>query len=290
MATFDATTFCTVGDVRDTIDGLDVVCQKTNDANFDSYVQNKITLSKNRLLKFDLQKECQKRFPDTIEQWTRFMHDQMDSAVASNARTRIQSRIDEVLPPNSFDATYAYLNTYTFNALFGFQPYATVQDPLVYFNSGVPGSTTLQNVAKRGAICIDTLSSDNQFPYINRGSAAAPNWQVMNARDGIDYILNPDVLINCAVHATLLLMAKDGIFQSNVGYTSNNIYSYTTSTEAMFSDWYDEAKNGRLSDDKKKRISEGDFSLIDWDMDGDGIISNFEKSINVENSTTSAIW
>jgi hypothetical protein len=46
-------------------------------------------------------------------------------------------------------------------------------------NAGVPGGTTFQNVAAKGALLVDTT---NGKLYINTGTQAAPTWTVVGTQ------------------------------------------------------------------------------------------------------------
>ncbi|MBS1903469.1 MAG: hypothetical protein JSS75_07195 [Bacteroidetes bacterium] len=285
--TFAQQQFCTISDVRDTIEQMEVISSRSlGSDDFNGYAQRKIDIAKNRILKFDLLKEADKRFPQTVKQWMSFMRQQIDDRRNDQARAVDQSGARLVMPFDERSGTSgdAYLGFY--GAINGFDAGSVTTEPNVYCYKGIPTNGTLANTAKTGAILIDTNQIDNQFAYRNIGTLAAPVWRRTANEDSLDLIYNPDVLVNCACYATLMLMAADGVITEREG--RGDRFSFTV--ETMMSAKYDEAKYGRLSDDGKKRISAGDFSLVRWDIDGDGVISDYEVEAARPVGRRVAIW
>lgn len=285
MATFDLTTFAVPSDIQGMITDLKIVVHMEVDL---GYWQNKILLSKNRTLKNDLIKECRRRFPKTMKDWQRKLRQDIDRFRSEFDRDKYQSHITEIDQPNSLFPLGGF-SSLTYGGIAGFGLVTEVQDPPVIFNSGVPGSSVK---AKPGKICIDTNSLDDEHAYINRGTFDAPNWQIWNADDGINFIFNPEVLVNCQCATALVWAARDGLFADTPEFSSPMNKGFRMDVKAMLEREYEEAKYGTLADDGKSRVSksEGDFPLIKWDIDGDGVIQDFETEIDEDIEEEVGAW
>ncbi len=233
-------------------------------------VQAKLTLGKSEVLKWDLIKEARKRFSTTISDFTNEMYSAIDDAKAKNGRAINQSEINDVLPAYWND----FFSSLSYSPLGYFSDQVSI-DTNIFCNFGIPDSSVKK---KAGAIVINTDTSQNQFPYVNQGTQNSPNWVRFQPKNLIDFISNPDCLKMCHVFCTLMLMARDGMFSNRVNFQERTNYEFQLDGERLFALLYDEEKYGKLSPDQKKRISEGNFNLIEWDIAGNGIINDYSLS------------
>ncbi len=241
----------------------------------------KLGIAKNDIFKYDLIKEANRRFSTTIADFTNEMYSAVDDARAKQDRSIGQSGVNEIFPGSWGD----FFSSLSYNPL-GFFSQIVDTDSNIFCNFGVPDSS-VKHAA--GSIVINTDTSVNQFPYVNRGTNDAPVWVRFQPKDLINFISNPEVLKMSVVYCTLMLMARDGMFANRANYQDAANSGFTLDAERLFALLYDEEKNGKLSPDQKKRISDGNFGLIEWDIAGNGIITDY--ALSKTNDTPSAfIW
>lgn len=280
--TFDEQAFCTYLDIKDTIEdlGLVLMLDDSNESNIIERVEKKITLSKNRKLKFDLIKHLRTIYPTTMSKWIVYMRSQIASKLEGANRDYFLSGGDKIMPQGFSDSIN---NLQGYNGLGNFIIGTPAQDNInIFLFYGVPvsgssGTLTGKAPMTNGSILLDTNRMDPKSVYINRGDTDFPIWQTFRADDAIDYILNPEVLINCQIYAALMMLQEDGLLRDRPNYQQKG---FQADMKKMFEIAYDEAKNGTLSDDGKKRVNTGDLSLIDFDLSGDGTLSDWEQEQN----------
>ncbi len=235
----------------------------------------KLGIAKNDVFKYDLIKEAKKRFSVTVGEFLSEMYGLIDDAVNKNNRGRNLSHIDEIPQYSSWAGSGAPV--FSYNPLGFFWQSNTIDSVAITTNTGIPDSSVKR---KAGSIVLNINSRDEQFPYVNRGTYDAPSWEIFQPKDLINYLNNPEALKMCMIYCTLMLMARDGMFANRMNYQDRVNAELTLDGERLFALLYDEEKYGKLSPDQKKRISDGNFSLIEWDIAGNGIITDYSLSKN----------
>jgi hypothetical protein len=262
-------TLCTVEDIRGRLNSPEIVLQWDKDAaDLDSVILQKINLSKD-WIRQDLTLDLKKRIPELVNSWLSYKRFQINQSM-QNIRRDLGQISDAAGLPNvgiiGFDGTI-------FDLFFFLTQFPQIH-PRTFSNYGAPTNGLLNGSAFTGDILVDTYG---WRLYINKGTLNATIWKAeFTAVDALDNILNigqnaianslPNELIHVQVNAALWAMAQDGMFRNQINYDDSVHSGFVLDTEAM---WM-----------KRYKSSVKDVApLLDVDIDGDGIISDYERGI-----------
>ena len=256
-----------MGDVRQRLASPEVPLLLTANDSVDSYIQAKITLSKD-WMRQDLLWEFNRREPVKVRTWLQYKNSLLVAQLQSITRSITLIGQSAGLP----NTGVLNIDGAVFD-LFYFLQYWPVTKPNFFTVYGPPTSGTLAQggsyvtVAKRGDILIDTY---NWQVYINQGSLATQgsevNWNIAEVTDFLDNILNPSELKHVAVDATIWAMFQDGASRNHISTFDPSIASYMMDNEAKWEKQY----RTRL-----ERV----IPLLRIDIDQDGRLSDYERGL-----------
>lgn len=278
--TWDEQIFCTVGDVMDKIHSAEIVIvTNKNNVDLKSLIQTHIYSSKDQYLRQPLVLECTKRFPNTVQSWLEFKRMQINVAQVGLTRDLQQS-----FSLSGTDTAWYQDGNGTFIDVAGLITGSIMGVmPRTFYLYGVPSNGTngtCAGVAMNGAMLIDT---QHWLLYINRemnDPPSSPVWQLYDAKDGINFILNPEELKWAAIWACALSMAQDGFLRNAGNYGSAAIRDWKEHVISFCKGQYMDALWGMMDERNGRKRSDGALSLIDWDISGDGKTSDFERSMS----------
>ena len=278
--TFAQQIFCTVADVRTKISSPEVVIvANKSDKTLDSQIQSHIDSSKDQYLRQPLINECTKRFPTTVQGWLEYKRMQINVSQIGLRRDLQQS-----FSLSGSDTAWYQDEIGTFIDIGGLLTGSVMGVmPRTFYNYGVPtngANGTLVNIASNGAICLDT-SPTGWLLYINRSiDPTQVLWQLYDPSDAIDFILNPQELKWSAIWGCALSMAQDGMLRNTFNFDNPQEAAFKSHILNFCMKQYQNALWGFRDELTGARISQGALSIIQWDLSGDGAISDFERSVN----------
>ena len=145
----------------------------------------------------------------------------------------------------------------------------------IWFNSGVPSSSTYAGSADNGDFLINTAEAAPVTRlYINRGTTATPSWGAWNTDDLIDYIQTPSALTNVYYRIIAWKLYEFMANQQNAADESRLRY-------------YQEQRdyhNSMIESELPVAVS----NMGSIDISNDGYISDFERSST--NTSTRALF
>lgn len=270
---FEDAALCSVADVRKTNDNCAFILRLSKSSpDIDSIIENKIAYVKEHRIKPLLLQEARRIFPKVLKDFTAKMRAQLNLLLAQRNENAQTSGIDFV------SMGYDYSNVGNYISLTGIED----SEPKIAINYGVPSST---NNLKNGSIILNTAyyATNGAYPvYINRGSDTATDWDVYRVDDLIDFILNiEDVFIESASYGTLMLMAEEGTFRNMAGSFDQQVRQTNDEMVGYFEMQFSNALHGtRDENNPGRKITPGALELVQWDISGDGILSDYEISVN----------
>ena len=130
--------------------------------------------------------------------------------------------------------------------------------------SGAPTSSTLAGQADNGDFVSDVTDGTT---YINMGTLAAPNWVQWDTHMLINWLWNPDVLLECGYQRAIYYL-RDYATDMDDGEWANRLKNMPTAAQV-----------------KLKQVIEEEnlaFAILRVDESGDGILTDYE----IENTDT----
>ncbi|MDE1946197.1 MAG: hypothetical protein KGH93_03330 [Patescibacteria group bacterium] len=242
-------------------------------ATVDNVISEKIALAKD-WIRQDLTRELKQHIPELIESWLSYKRFQIDRSM-QNIRRDIGQISDAAGLPTvgiiGFDGTI-------FDLFFFLTQFPQIH-PRTYSNYGAPTNGTTGTMAGNcvvGDILIDT---QGWVLYINKGTGASPTWKAeFTAVDALDNLLNagidkplltppvPNDLLHVAVNATMWAMAQDGMFRNRPNFDAAVDAQFADNTEKLWRSLYKSSMNDIIP-------------LLEIDIDGDGVLSDYERGI-----------
>ncbi len=251
---------CDTTDVKRRITTLEVVLQTNKDAGtLETSIKNKIEDAKD-FIRQDILKKVKNRIPERIDNWLtmkRSEYEEWRMTMARNAQIN--------------NTTIASLNS----GYLGWNgEFINLEDQAIgfglntFWNDGIPvngtkaDNATLVGQALNGAMLIETTT--NRM-FINHSiDPLLVQWDIHSSKDAIDRIIGASELKICCVTMTIILMAGDGMFSNKDQDEASREF-----LRKQIKDWRCE---------QKEQFETG-FSLIDFDIMGDGLINDWERGI-----------
>lgn len=254
---------CTIDDIKTRLRSPEIVLNwSRTDPQLDTLIDEKYTLAMD-WLRQDLVNYFQKKIPTNIKSMLAFKRSQ----ILDNQQ--VFSRDLELADRGIGSWNYPTYGFFTFEGAYvsvdGYTAFTGI--PLLRFNYGVPTNGTSGTFA--GLAVNGDLLADMQYMnlYINRETdspALSPVWDLFQASDAIDYLLNVSELKHAGTSVTLLAMAQDGMFRNQLDYQDPRNVDYKDFTIGTWRKMY------------KEDLERG-LPLVNVDISGSGLMNDWKR-------------
>lgn len=245
--------FCTPEDVAKEINDLAIPLMTGNQGVKETILEEKISLAKDRVKEM-LQLRFPKLYAATVREWIQY-----DSMITDQQREQSRKQFDQT--GDAYIQQHLEYNQYRAgNAWFYGTQLQPHMPPITFYNFGIPVYGLFNGIAKAGSVLVNT---DDSELYVQIGTLDNTAWKRFEPEDLINNIANPEVLKRVAVAATLCACLN----QSDMSFRAT---------------WQDNPKvlEGLSSKWEKELCArfEAAVGLMKIDMDGNGTITEFERS------------
>lgn len=208
-------------------------------------------------------------YPSTVKDW-------MNLRLYEVTKYRERMDLDKLPPYSGRDDSFFWegsLHSATeYSELINPDTYATNDTPV----SGVQG--TWAGTAENESRLVDY--KHNKL-YINRGTKDSPTWERSDFRDALNYIDNPEELVESHLLLTIQRMFERGLFRARVDATSVSEKSFFMDSEAFWQRRFLDELYG--CSDNGRPVSPGVLKLLSIDFSGNGDLSDFELNAAGQN-------
>lgn len=272
---YELTTFGSLAGVKRRLSSPEIALAITKDTTVtDAAITATLADMKDTIFKSALLNFISYRLPDTITKWT--------AAMSANFN-KYHKRLNLDTYPVFGMFTYSQIEN--FNDIWRLdatdtpsRPILQTQFPRTYFTTSEVSSGSGGTLAGTAEIGDRLVYSANGLDllYINRKSAANPNWIIADSSDALDYITNPSVFAEAHEYLTIAQMFMLGMFRNRASVEDS--LDFMDRGYKFYHDRWISTMHGEIDGQGRSRTA-GVLQMLRVDFSNRGTLGDFEKKI-----------